>query len=82
MYEIRFTKTFRKSFKRIIKSGKSNNLTKNLELILFLFVNNQNIPSKYKDHELAGDYSGYRELHLKPDLLLIYKKDDSSKTCI
>lgn len=35
-------------------------------------------PSKYRDHALIGDWSGYRECHLKPDLLLIYKKVEQS----
>ena len=30
---------------------------------------------KYKDHELHGTWSGYRECHILPDWLLIYKKD-------
>ena len=35
------------------------------------------LESKYKDHSLIGDYKGFRELHIKPDLLLIYKKDEN-----
>jgi mRNA interferase YafQ len=29
-------------------------------------------------HVLAGEYTGHRECHLKPDLLLIYKKPDET----
>ncbi|WP_304418120.1 type II toxin-antitoxin system YafQ family toxin, partial [uncultured Helicobacter sp.] len=28
-----------------------------------------------KDHALKGEYIGFRECHIKPDLLLIYQKD-------
>ncbi len=31
------------------------------------------MPEKYQDHSLSGDFEGYRECHLKPDWLLIYK---------
>ncbi|MDO7253952.1 type II toxin-antitoxin system YafQ family toxin, partial [Helicobacter cappadocius] len=31
--------------------------------------------SKYKDHKLKGEYKDFRECHIKPDLLLIYKID-------
>jgi len=30
-------------------------------------------------HVLAGEYTGHRECHLKPDLLLIYKKPDETR---
>ena len=32
---------------------------------------------KYKDHALSGNYKNYRECHIKPDLLLIYKIEKS-----
>ncbi len=30
----------------------------------------------YRDYQLSGVWSGYQELHIKPDLLLIYSKPD------
>lgn len=30
----------------------------------------------YKDHKLKGEYDGFRECHIEPDLLLIYKKEE------
>ncbi|ENY1010430.1 type II toxin-antitoxin system YafQ family toxin [Pseudomonas aeruginosa] len=30
-----------------------------------------------RDHDLSGDWAGYRECHIKPDLLLIYRKSDA-----
>lgn len=40
--------------------------------------------SKYKDHKLTGNYKDFRECHIKPDLLLIYQKQDEilTLTCI
>jgi mRNA interferase YafQ len=35
------------------------------------------LPSRRHDHELSGDWGGYRECHVKPDLLLIYRKPDA-----
>ena len=32
--------------------------------------------ARYRDHDLSGDWAGYRECHIKPDLLLIYRKSD------
>lgn len=34
------------------------------------------LPPKNKDHKLSGNYSGYRECHIEPDWLLIYKQTD------
>lgn len=31
------------------------------------------IPEKYQDHSLQGDKNGFRDCHIKPDLVLIYK---------
>ena len=31
------------------------------------------LPEKYRDHYLTGDYKGFRECHIQPDWLLIYK---------
>jgi mRNA interferase YafQ len=42
-------------------------------------VNETAIPAKYRDHELKGNYKGIRELHLKPDALLLYLKVEKKK---
>ena len=34
------------------------------------------LDAKCRDHELSGDYSGFRECHIEPDWLLIYRVDD------
>jgi mRNA interferase YafQ len=36
------------------------------------------VPEKNRDHPLAGEWRDYRELHVKPDLLLIYRKPGPS----
>ena len=35
------------------------------------------LPASNSDHALSGDWAGYRECHLKPDLLLIYRKPNA-----
>ena len=35
------------------------------------------LPVKNKDHNLSGNYSGYKECHIEPDWLLIYKQTDN-----
>ena len=39
-----------------------------------LLLSDQFLPENARDHVLSGDWVGYRECHVKPDLLLIYRK--------
>ena len=32
---------------------------------------------RYRDHDLSGEWAGYRDCHIKPDLVLIYRKPDA-----
>jgi mRNA interferase YafQ len=44
-----------------------------LENVVALLADDRPLPEKYRDHALIGDWNGYRECHIKPDLLLIYR---------
>lgn len=62
-------------YKKGIKKYNGNRaVIDELEKVIDLFVTNQPLPTKYRDHELKGKYKGIRELHLKPDDLLMYVK--------
>ena len=37
---------------------------------------------KYRDHDLHGNYDGYRECHIRPDLLLVYRKGSEGELLI
>ncbi len=39
----------------------------------FLLQQQEVLPGKYKDHQLTGNYVGFRECHITPDWLLIYQ---------
>ena len=43
-------------------------------------ANNEILEPKYKDHKLVVKYAGFRECHIKPDLLLIYKKENNASS--
>lgn len=61
---------FKRDVKLAEKRGKD--LGKLRELILLL-VNGNPLPSRYKDHPLSGDWKHYRDCHIEPDWLLLYK---------
>lgn len=45
--------------------------------VLVALASDQPLDSKYQDHALGGDWAGYRDCHVKPDLVLIYAKPDA-----
>lgn len=47
-----------------------------LEEAVDLLLAGQNLPERYKDHELRGKFAGIRECHVAPDWLLLYEKDN------
>ncbi|MDA1122459.1 MAG: type II toxin-antitoxin system YafQ family toxin [Bacteroidetes bacterium] len=46
-----------------------------------LLISGHALPEKNKDHYLSGRWSGYRECHIEPDWLLIYRINEDEK-CI
>ena len=70
MIDIQYEKSFKKDYKRMLKRGCN---PQNLQDVLSFLVNQQPLPEKYRDHYLSGNYAGYRECHIEPDWLLIYK---------
>jgi mRNA interferase YafQ len=72
--EVEYSGKFKKSFKKAKKRGKN---TDKLVEILQILQEGKNLPIKYKDHKLTGNYKNYKECHIEPDWLLIYKIEDN-----
>lgn len=70
MYIIR-TKRYEKSFLKYYK----NNLidVDKLNLIIDKIAGGEKLEEKYRDHKLRGDLRDFRECHIAPDILLIYR---------
>ncbi|MBA3722086.1 MAG: type II toxin-antitoxin system YafQ family toxin [Parachlamydiaceae bacterium] len=64
---------FKKDFK---KYQHNQTIIDELDKIIGLLRDKKKLPEKYKDHALSGDYVGFRECHVKPDVLLVYDFDD------
>jgi mRNA interferase YafQ len=45
--------------------------------LLTMLATDEILPESNRDHALIGQWQGYRECHIKPDLLLIYRKLDT-----
>ena len=76
-YQIKYTKEFKKSIKKLTKQGK--NIDKLLNIVDKL---SKGIPLeiKYRDHALYNDnrFQNCRDCHIEPDLVLIYKYLDEN----
>ena len=49
-----------------------------LDIVIQLLVEDKTLPSNYLDHPLAGQFSGCRECHIRPNWLLIYRKSNNN----
>lgn len=65
--------TLSSQFKRDLKKQYLHLVTPEWNEVYNCLVNELPLPDKYRDQPLKGDYSGYMDCHIKPDLVLIYK---------
>ena len=73
-YRIERTTQFKRDFKLAEKQGMD--MTKLADVVRIL-SDGEMLPREYLDHELQGKYKGYRECHIEPDWLLLYKITES-----
>lgn len=71
MLKLEYSSQFKKDFKKIAKLPipdivEAGHIIKQLQL-------GNTLPEKYVDHPLSGNWQNYRDCHIKPDMVLIYK---------
>jgi mRNA interferase YafQ len=69
-----YTKQFRKDYKLAIKRGLTIDA---LGTIIGLLLAEKPLNAKHRDHNLTGNYKNYRECHIQPDWLLIYRIENN-----
>lgn len=74
MLDVRYSTKFKKDFKSCVKRNYKILL---LQQAIDILRIPDTLPVKNKDHALSGNYSGYRECHIEPDWLLIYKQEET-----
>ena len=76
MRAIKYTSRFKRDYRR----EKSGVLGKKLDALLMEAVNllaaDEPLPQRYVDHPLAAEWNDHRDCHIRPDLVLIYRKPD------
>ena len=75
MKSVQRTTKFKKDYKQYVNNSK---VSKRLEEALYYLVNDLSLPSDFKNHPLKGNYKGFYDCHLLPDVVLIYKIENNS----
>ena len=70
MLDIVLSNRFKKDLKLAAKRGYDLDL---LDAVVTNLAVRRPLAEKYRDHELTGNYSGFRECHIHPDWLLVYR---------
>ena len=82
MRTIKYTTTFKKDYKREKKGQHRTIVDTELQTVLELLQADESLPEKYRDHALTSNWVGHRDCHIKPDLVLTYKKTDEGELLI
>ena len=78
MRTIERSTAFKRDYKRVKATPRhAKDVDLLLAAVLTLLLDDETLPESNRDHLLNGDWAGYRDCHIKPDLLLIYRKPDA-----
>ena len=78
MRTIRYTNRFKRDYKRAKAGQRGKTLDGELNEVIRLLAADIPLPRRYFDHALSGEWSDYRDCHVRPDLILIYRKPDKN----
>jgi len=73
MRDIKRSSRFKGEYKLMKKRGKD---MQKVDSTVLLLANDEELPPASYDHQLGGNWAGFRDCHIEPDWLLIYKKTD------
>jgi len=78
MREIVRQSAFKRDYKREKKGRYATTLDNRLQDVLEYLVGDVALPEKFKDHSMGGIWHDCRNCHLRPDLILLYRKPDDN----
>ena len=65
-----YTTSFKRDVKRAVRRGKS---IEKIKTVVSILCSQRPLPPSLRDHPLSGNYAGFRDCHVEPDLVLIYR---------
>ncbi|WP_342662174.1 type II toxin-antitoxin system YafQ family toxin [Treponema maltophilum] len=71
-YKFDYTTQFKKDYRKLMNQCVLNEV----DIVIEKLLTGKPLEKKYRDHALVGNYKGCRDCHIRPDLVLIYKKDN------
>ncbi|WP_027252010.1 type II toxin-antitoxin system YafQ family toxin [Photobacterium halotolerans] len=71
MLKLVISSVFKREYKKTVKQSVEDSLL--IGQVVGHLRQGVQLPPSYLDHALTGNFKGFRECHIKPDLLLIYK---------
>ncbi|MBQ6553708.1 MAG: type II toxin-antitoxin system YafQ family toxin [Firmicutes bacterium] len=74
-FKVIWTSRFKKDYKLAEKRGLDMELIDN---VIRMLARGEVLPQVFDDHSLSSNWNGYRECHIRPDWLLIYKIDEDN----
>ena len=77
MRTIRHTNRFKRDYKREKAGRYGQTLDRDLVAVVKLLAADTPLPRRNVDHPLVGEWKDFRDCHIKPDLILIYRKPDA-----
>jgi len=77
MRTIRRSSAFKRDARQVLANSRYKDVAGLLQVIVDSLAADQRLPAANRDHALSGDWMSYRECHVRPDLLLIYRKPDA-----
>ncbi|MCY3913656.1 MAG: type II toxin-antitoxin system YafQ family toxin [Chloroflexi bacterium] len=72
------SRQFKRDYRRVSRGRYGRTLDARLTPILLALANDQPLEVRHRDHALSGDWSDFRDCHVRPDLVLIYQKPDDT----
>jgi mRNA interferase YafQ len=78
MRTVRYTSRFRRDYRREKSGRHGRRLDAELLETVTMLVKDEQLPRRYFDHPLGGEWSDHRDCHIRPDLILIYRKPDNA----
>ena len=75
---VKYTSRFRRDYRREKSGRHSKRLDAALLETVTMLVTDEPLPRRYFDHPLTGDWNDHRDCHIRPDLILIYRKPDDA----
>ena len=68
--EIKIMNACRRDIRKLQRQGKN---LEELYTVVKMLAEGETLPERYRDHYLTGNWRGFRECHIRPDWLLIYR---------